>query len=223
LLAAGLVCVVGVVGVGYALGAIPGTGGVIQGCYDSGGNVKVVNALPCPKGYTALAWNQQGVKGDQGPTGPSGPAGPSGPQGQQGATGPEGAQGPKGDPGTSIAYSATGSLVSIGNNGDAVVLSKTVPAGNYAVNAKVVLHNVDDDDSAFGSCGLRASGVAVDDAGSIKLEQDLDLDTASVALQATLANYGGGAIDIRCSIAGDSDRVDATRPVITAIKVGSIG
>ena len=65
LLAAGVVCVLGVVGVGYAFGAIPGAGGVIQGCYDSGGNLKVVNALPCPKNSTSLSWNQ---------TGPTGPA-----------------------------------------------------------------------------------------------------------------------------------------------------
>src|SRR6478735_388429 len=79
LLAAGVVCVLGVVGVGYAFGAIPGTGGVIQGCYDSGGNLKVVNALPCPKGSTALSWNQ---------TGPSGPAGETGATGATGAPGP---------------------------------------------------------------------------------------------------------------------------------------
>ena len=59
-----LVAVCLVVGVGAvatvvqaSIGGIGG-GGVIQGCYDSGGNVKVVAALPCPKGYTALQWNQ---------------------------------------------------------------------------------------------------------------------------------------------------------------------
>jgi hypothetical protein len=78
-LAAGVVCVLGVVGVGYAFGAIPGTGGVIQGCYDGGGNLKVVNALPCPKNSTALSWNQ---------------AGPTGPAGETGATGATGAPGP---------------------------------------------------------------------------------------------------------------------------------
>jgi hypothetical protein len=43
---------------GIAWAAIPGDGGVIQGCYDSGGNLKVVSAPPCPKGYTPLAWNE---------------------------------------------------------------------------------------------------------------------------------------------------------------------
>jgi hypothetical protein len=36
-----------------ALGAI-GDSGVIQACYNNGGNVKVVSALPCPRGYRAL-------------------------------------------------------------------------------------------------------------------------------------------------------------------------
>jgi hypothetical protein len=49
----------------------PGAGGVIQGCYDGGGNVKVVTALPCPKGYTPLAWNQVGDPGAPGQDGMS--------------------------------------------------------------------------------------------------------------------------------------------------------
>jgi hypothetical protein len=52
--------------VGIATGAvgIPGPGGVIQGCYDSGGNVKVVAyGAACPRTYTPLQWNQQGIQG----------------------------------------------------------------------------------------------------------------------------------------------------------------
>ncbi len=82
-----LVAVCLVVGVGAvatvvqaSIGGIGG-GGVIQGCYDSGGNVKVVAALPCPKGYTALQWNQTGPTGGTGPTGASGATGATGPRG----------------------------------------------------------------------------------------------------------------------------------------------
>ena len=85
------VVVAGLAAGAIAYATIPNAN-VIQGCYDSGGNVKVVQALPCPKGYTALAWNQIG------PAGPAGAAGPSGPAGPTGATGPAG---PKGDPGAS--------------------------------------------------------------------------------------------------------------------------
>ena len=51
---------------GAAWAAIPGPDGVIQGCYDGGGNVKVVQALPCPKNYTPFQWNEQGLKGEPG-------------------------------------------------------------------------------------------------------------------------------------------------------------
>jgi hypothetical protein len=58
---------------GIAWAAIPGTpGGVIQGCYDSGGNVKVVEALPCPSKYTPFQWNQQGLAGTNGINGTNG-------------------------------------------------------------------------------------------------------------------------------------------------------
>ena len=61
---------------GVAWAAIP-EGGVIQGCYDAGGNLKVVAALPCPKGYTSLPWNQQGVQGLPGQSGKNGADGKS--------------------------------------------------------------------------------------------------------------------------------------------------
>ncbi len=88
-----------------AWAAIPGDGGVIQGCYDTGGNLKVVSALPCPKNYTALQWNQQGVpgprgetgdKGEQGIQGIPGERGPQGEQGVRGITGDRGEPGPQG-------------------------------------------------------------------------------------------------------------------------------
>jgi hypothetical protein len=58
-------------GGGVAWATIPDSGGVIQGCYNNGGNLKVVSELPCPKGYTSLPWNQQGPKGDPGTDGVS--------------------------------------------------------------------------------------------------------------------------------------------------------
>ena len=57
---------------GIASAAIPSPSGVIQGCYDSGGNVKVVEALPCPRNYTPLQWNQQGLQGAKGDKGDRG-------------------------------------------------------------------------------------------------------------------------------------------------------
>jgi hypothetical protein len=120
----------------------------------------------------------------------------AGATGIQGPVGPKGDKGDKGDPGTSTVYSAVGTSVSLGKVANVVVLAKVVPAGSYAVNAKVTLESVDDDDHSFASCNLRAAGVTVDDSETVKLEEYLDVNSESIALQAVLPNFGGGSIDI---------------------------
>jgi hypothetical protein len=91
--AAALALVAGGTAAGAAIADGPVSNGVVQGCYDSGGNVKVLlpGETACPKGYTALNWSQTGPAGpagSAGTTGPTGPAGPQGPAGSQGPTGP---------------------------------------------------------------------------------------------------------------------------------------
>src|SRR5206468_1161609 len=55
----------------------------------SGGNLKVVAALPCPKGYTSLPWNQQGPKGQDGLNGTTGTNGTDGEDGVSVTSEPE--------------------------------------------------------------------------------------------------------------------------------------
>ena len=86
----GLALVLAAVGVGYA--AIPGAGGVINGCYDKGsGALRVVDeGVACKSKETALSWNQQGQPGAPGAPGqPGGPGEPGAP----GEPGPAGALG----------------------------------------------------------------------------------------------------------------------------------
>lgn len=70
--------------------------GVIHGCWTNaevnGSHVFVLqdSGTTCPKGTTAISWNQTG------PAGPAGPAGATGPAGPEGATGPTGSTGPAG-------------------------------------------------------------------------------------------------------------------------------
>ena len=99
-----------------ASGPIDGSG-VIHGCYASstfGGSHFFVlqNAgTACPRGTTAISWNQQGPAGPAGRTGPAGPTGPAGatgPTGPAGVTGAQGAQGPTGAAGATGATGATG-------------------------------------------------------------------------------------------------------------------
>ena len=76
--------------------------GVIHGCWSNaelnGSHVFVLQdaGTNCPRGTTAISWNQQGPAGSAGTTGATGPAGPAGPAGPSGATGATGAIGPAG-------------------------------------------------------------------------------------------------------------------------------
>ncbi|TMC31373.1 MAG: hypothetical protein E6J32_03420 [Chloroflexi bacterium] len=80
--------------------------GVIQACYSNvavnGSHALFLTDSTCPRGSTAISWNQQGPKGEAGATGAQGPKGDpgaTGPQGDPGAPGSAGPPGPKGDPG----------------------------------------------------------------------------------------------------------------------------
>jgi hypothetical protein len=109
----GVAVLLAAAGVAYA--AIPGANGVIQGCYDSGGNVKVVNALPGPKGHTAFHWNQQGL------------------------------QGQKGDSGTSMGFSAWTDWKEVDGDAGTTIVSKDVPEGNYVLTGRVWVINWNED------------------------------------------------------------------------------
>jgi hypothetical protein len=90
-----------VVAGGVAWATIPPVpGGVIQGCYDAGGNVKVVEALPCPPKYTPFQWNQRGPAGTNGTNGTDGTDGTNGTDGTDGINGTDGTDGINGTDGT---------------------------------------------------------------------------------------------------------------------------
>src|SRR5581483_10638436 len=94
-LALSVVGLAAVAGVAYA--SIPGSDGVIHGCYAKTGALSVIDsAKRCPNGTTALNWNQQGPQGVPGAAGPAGPAGPQGPAGPAGPPGPAGTNGAAG-------------------------------------------------------------------------------------------------------------------------------
>ncbi len=60
---------------GIAWGAIPGAGGVINGCYQKDeGQLRVIDPATdtCRPSEVAIVWNEQGVKGDKGDKGDPG-------------------------------------------------------------------------------------------------------------------------------------------------------
>ena len=108
--------------------------GVIHGCWTNaainGTHVFVLQdaGTNCPKGTTAISWNQQGPAG---PAGPAGAAGPQGPAGPPGAIGPEG---PKGDTG------AQGSARPAGGSGPAGPAGPQGPQGPAGADGNTVLN-----------------------------------------------------------------------------------
>jgi hypothetical protein len=76
--------------------------GVIHGCWTNaelnGSHVFVLQnaGTTCPKGTTAISWNQTGAQGSAGPVGPAGATGLTGPAGPVGPAGPTGATGQAG-------------------------------------------------------------------------------------------------------------------------------
>jgi len=107
---------------GAAIAAGPVTGGVVSACYKSvaasNGSHAVVlenTGHTCPGGYTHVTWNQKGQTGPKGPVGPPGPRGPS----------------------AGFTTSTDNVLLTSGTT-DTSVVSLTLPAGSYLVEAKLV-------------------------------------------------------------------------------------
>jgi hypothetical protein len=92
--AAALALVAGGTAAGAAIASGPvDSSGVVHGCYTTyaikGSHVFVLQdaGTSCPRGTTAIMWNQRGPQGPQGSPGPQGVAGPQGPAGTSGWSG----------------------------------------------------------------------------------------------------------------------------------------
>jgi Collagen triple helix repeat (20 copies) len=143
LLGAGGLAAVLVAGGGTALATATGpvSGGVITGCYTNaevnGSHAFVLqdSGTACPKGTSAVSWNEQGAAGPAGAAGPQGPAGPAGPAGATGATG---AQGPAGATGAIGPQGPAGAAGTPGAGATVTALSPGDPncaSGGAAISA----------------------------------------------------------------------------------------
>lgn len=122
---------------GIAYATIPGPGGVIHGCYDTKtGVLRVIDPSAgglCSLKETDLQWNQ---------TGP------------QGLAGPQGAPGPRG-PSNGYATSSGFNPQSFSINNELTVTTLVLPAGNYVVDAKVLVGNRSSASDEEVTCSLR--------------------------------------------------------------------
>jgi hypothetical protein len=122
--------------------------------------------------------------------------------------------------------------VRIPNDGNIDVVTMSVPPGSYAINAKVTVINLDDDDTAAVGCDLYAGGNVIDGGQLLRdrLSEFPRINTPdsvinvaeSYPLQAVVTDFGGGALRLNCSETSDSDQVDAFDGVITAMRVGNV-
>ena len=212
------------VGVGYA--AIPSADGVIHSCYNASSNpsgqLRVIDqeaGAKCSKNEKALAFNQQGPKGDPGPQGPQGEKGDTGAQGPEGPAGPQGPQGPKGDTGaqgpagSSNAYYAKDRVGIIESAGEITVVRRFLPPGNYVIHGDILLVSGEDGDA---SCYLHAG------------QETLDFDrvhfdfpfSESVNSLGVVTFPAGGFVDLAC-FTRETDGVTATGQ-IAAVRVGEL-
>lgn len=148
---------------GVATATIPGSGGVISGCYEkSTGVLRVINtgirSARCHKNEKPISWSAQG---------------PTGPRGHQGSQGTSGIQGP---PGTNGSDGTNASVVGYSNSHVNPIdftstslatefVAVTIPAGSYFITAKSVLTATATDGADFidASCELDQQGGTGDD------------------------------------------------------------
>jgi Collagen triple helix repeat (20 copies) len=224
LLAAALVTAVAL-GTGIAVAAgvtlpFSGDGNTINGCYSSGGALKVLTPSEptCPSGYTSISWNQTGPQGPPGPTGPQGPAGPQGPQGDTGPTGPAGPAGPAG---TSDAFIATnnGAVGIIDDEQRHELAHLDLPAGNYALTAKANMFDREHDN--FYDCFLSSpSGDLDQTAMATGVEENEYFDYGVITLAATVALSTAERITLACTAYGPG--AEAQDSKILAVKVTNL-
>lgn len=203
-------------GIAVAAGAtlpFSGDGNAINGCYSSGGALKVLTPSEptCPSGYTSITWNQTGPKGPPGPTGPQGPAGPQGPQGDTGPTGPAGPAG------TSDAFIASNNAA-VGIIDDSPTRHEVVhldlPAGNYALTAKSEMYDLEHDNTVW--CFLTAPSGDLDETDTTYPANA----PAVTMLEATVALSTTERIALSCEAFGPG--AEAIRSKIVAVKVTNL-
>lgn len=152
--AAALALVAAGTAAGAAIASSPvSNSGVIDGCYTNaevnGSHVFVLQdqGRNCPKGSTAISWNQTGPAGPAGATGPAGPSGPTG------------AAGSAGSPGTGATVTSLPSGNSNCPNGGAQVTDGTGDVAYACNGGNASVHSGGGTASSLGYVGCAADAV----------------------------------------------------------------
>ena len=157
---------------------------LIHSCVARDGTLRIVGATTtCKSQETALDWSI------------------TGPQGLPGQSGAPGAQGARGPSDVYVADAGLNPQEFATNNNEATVATLSLPAGNYTLNAKVVVGNRDAADAEI-VCTLRWVESVIDIAG-VRLFGGAPSATGSVAtlpLAGSVAvGSAGESVRIQCS------------------------
>jgi hypothetical protein len=161
----------------------------------------------------------KGDKGDPGATGATGPTGPTGPKGDQGVQGIQGNPGQQGNPGgtgPSDGYYMNGGT-NITSGGFASVVTLSLPAGNYIVNAFASLTNMTGTAPIQALCDLNGLNQQ-----SIYMAASDPGRTVYLPIALELNGFGGGNLVLRCEQNGGAGPNLAASGQVTAIKVGAV-
>jgi hypothetical protein len=128
------------------------------------------------------------------------------------------------DAGPSDAFAAsTDTVLSVGPGG-ATIVSSTVPAGNYVVNAKTLLSNSSANPIA-GVCDLESLGIP----GFFADLSRADLSAGgnagadqTIPLQATVSLANQSTVSMVCNTTGGTGNISAFRSKLNLTRVGSI-
>lgn len=167
-----------------------------------------------PKAIKALR-GAKGATGAQGPAGAAGAVGAVGPAGAAGPQGIAGPQGPQGVPGIGKAYAGESDGFNIAANTTRTVISKTVPAGTYVVNAKVAFFTTGTESV---SCQIYAGATELDNS---RWEPSAAGLTTTLPLQAVGTASPAQPLRLVCSTAADNGALDDAK--LTAIPVSEVG
>lgn len=187
---------------GVAVAAIPDSDGVIHACHSkNSGALRVSDTGTCKSTEIGLSWNNVG------------------PAGAVGAEGPKGDQGDPGTPGVSTALKAGKRETTNVANTDVHIVSLTVPAGSYVLQAKASVQQVYGSGFTYGLCEVR-SGHADDFDFSYFDFPDGYPQGSTVSMLNTASYSASTTVKMTCYAAGR--RVDVSHAVIVATKVGSV-
>lgn len=195
--------------VGSSVSMLWGHGGdttQIHSCVAKDGTIRIVDATTtCKSQETALDWSITGPQGPQGPQGDPGPQGPRGP---------------------SDAYVADAGLnpqeFAITNN-EVTVATLSLPEGNYALNAKVLVGNRDAAEAEI-VCTLRWAQSGLIDIAGVRLFGGAPFATGSLATLPLAGSFAVGAAgeNVRIQCGSTSPGGFAQYGKLNAVKVETL-